>query len=66
MISLPYALDPDKNFYEYGAYQDLVTWITEEDLTEEEFEKIFKPLLVHSLVRHGHLNSKLCSWKQME
>lgn len=41
---LPYALDPDKNFHEYGAYQDLVTWITEKELTEEEFEKIFKPL----------------------
>ena len=44
LTSLPYALDPDKNFYEYGAYQDLVTWITEKELTEEEFEKIFKPL----------------------
>lgn len=44
LISLPYALDPDKNFYEYGAYQALVTWITEKDLTEDEFEKIFKPL----------------------
>lgn len=44
LTSLPYALDPDKNFYEYGVYQDLVTWITEKELTEEEFEKIFKPL----------------------
>lgn len=44
LIPLPYALDPDKNFYEYGAYQDLVTWITEKELTEEEFEKVFKPL----------------------
>ncbi|MFI3212849.1 MAG: SNF2-related protein [Eubacteriales bacterium] len=42
--ALPYALNPDKNFYEYGAYQDLVTWITEKELTEEEFVKIFKPL----------------------
>ena len=25
LTALPYALDPDKNFYEYGAYQDLVT-----------------------------------------
>ena len=44
LTSLPYALDPDKNFYEYGTYQDLVTWITEKELTEEEFEKVFKPL----------------------
>lgn len=44
LTSLPYALDTDKNFYEYGAYQDLVTWITEKELTENEFEKIFKPL----------------------
>ena len=44
LTSLPYELDPDKNFYEYGAYQDLVTWITEKELTEEEFERIFKPL----------------------
>lgn len=44
LTSLPYALDPDKNFYEYSAYQDLVTWITEKEITEEEFEKIFKPL----------------------
>ncbi len=44
LISLPYALDPDKNFYEYGAYQDLVAWITEKELTEDEFERIFKPL----------------------
>lgn len=42
--TLPYALDPDKNFYEYGTYQDLVNWITEKELTEDEFEKIFKPL----------------------
>lgn len=45
LIALPYVLDPDKNFYEYGAYQDLVTWITEKELTEEEFDKIFKSLL---------------------
>lgn len=44
LTSLPYALDPDKNFYEYGTYQDLVNWVTKEELTEEEFEKIFKPL----------------------
>ena len=44
LTSLPYVLDPDKNFYEYGTYQDLVTWITEKELTEEEFEGIFKPL----------------------
>lgn len=42
--TLSYALDPDKNFYEYGTYQDLVNWITDKELTEEEFEKIFKPL----------------------
>lgn len=44
LITLPYALDPDKNFYEYRAYQDLVTWITEKEFSEEEFEDIFKPL----------------------
>lgn len=44
LTALPYALDPDKNFYEYGAYQDLVTWITEKELTEVEFDDIFKPL----------------------
>ena len=42
--ALSYSLDPDKNFYEYGAYQDLVNWITEKELSESEFEKIFKPL----------------------
>lgn len=44
LITLPYALDPDKNFYEYRVYQDLVTWITEKELTKEEFEEVFKPL----------------------
>lgn len=42
--ALPYQLDQDKNFYEYRTYQDLVSWITEKDLSEEEFEEIFKPL----------------------
>lgn len=42
--ALPYQLDPDKNFYEYRSYQDLVTWITEKELSEKEFESIFKPL----------------------
>lgn len=42
--TLSYELDSDKNFYEYGTYQDLVNWITDKELTEEEFEKIFKPL----------------------
>lgn len=42
--TLSYQLDSDKNFYEYGAYEDLVNWITDKELTEEEFEKIFKPL----------------------
>ena len=44
LIPLPYALDPDKNFYEYGAYQDLVNWISERELNEDEFEKVFKPI----------------------
>ena len=41
---LPYPLDQDKNFYEYRTYQDLVSWITENETKEEEFEAIFKPL----------------------
>lgn len=44
LAALPYALNPDKNFYEYRVYQDLVAWITEKELTGDEFEKIFKPL----------------------
>ena len=44
LISLPYALNPDKNFYEYGTYQELVAWITEKKITEEEFQTNFKPL----------------------
>ena len=42
--ALPYQLDQDRNFYEYRTYQDLVAWITEKELSEEEFEAIFKPL----------------------
>lgn len=42
--TLPYELDLDKNFYEYGAYQDLVTWITQQPISEEEFEGVFRPL----------------------
>lgn len=42
--TLSYELDSDKNFYEYGTYQDLVNWITDKELTEVEFEKMFKPL----------------------
>lgn len=42
--ALPYLLDPDKNFYEYRTYQDLVLWITEKEFSEKEFEEIFKPL----------------------
>lgn len=42
--ALPYQLDQDKNFYEYRTYQDLVAWITNKELSEEEFEAIFKPL----------------------
>lgn len=41
---LPYPLDQDKNFYEYRTYQDLVSWITENETSEDEFEAIFKPL----------------------
>lgn len=41
---LPYPLDQDKNFYEYRTYQDLVSWITENKISEDEFEGIFKPL----------------------
>lgn len=41
---LPYPLDQDKNFYEYRTYQDLVSWITENKISEDEFELIFKPL----------------------
>ena len=42
--ALPYQLDQDKNFYEYRTYQDLVAWIMEKELSEKEFEAIFKPL----------------------
>ena len=41
---LPYPLDQDKNFYEYRTYQDLVSWITEHETSEDKFEAIFKPL----------------------
>ena len=41
---LSYPLDQDKNFYEYRTYQDLVSWITENETSEEDFEAIFKPL----------------------
>lgn len=44
LIQLQYQLNPDKNFYEYSTYQELVNWITEEELTEGEFHTIFKPL----------------------
>ena len=44
LIALPYQLDPDKNFYEYRVYQDLVSWITEEELSEGKFNDIFRPL----------------------
>jgi len=44
LIQLGYQLNPDKNFYEYSTYQELVNWITKEELTEKEFETIFKPL----------------------
>ena len=44
LVSLSYELDTDKNFYEYRTYQDLVTWITESELSEDRFEQIFKPL----------------------
>ena len=43
-VELSYPLDQDKNFYEYRTYQDLVSWITENETSEEDFEAIFKPL----------------------
>jgi len=41
---LPYILDQDKNYYEYRTYQDLVNWITDSQITEEEFVSIYMPL----------------------
>lgn len=41
---LPYVLDQDKNYYEYRTYQDMVNWITDSQINEEEFVAIYMPL----------------------
>lgn len=45
VIELKYKLDPDKNLYEYATYHALVDWISREDISEELFNRKFKPLL---------------------
>lgn len=41
---LPYVLDQDKNYYEYRTYQDLVNWVTDSQIAEEEFVSIYMSL----------------------
>lgn len=46
ICEITYALDPDKNVYEYATYDAVVNWVVSQRFTEESFEKICIPLLM--------------------
>lgn len=42
---IEYALNPDKNTYEHTTYDSIVDWISGQEITPEEFEQYYIPLL---------------------
>lgn len=45
VIEIDYALDPERNTFEYTTYEAIVDWIVNQNLEAVEFEKHYIPLL---------------------
>jgi len=42
---IEYELDPEKNIYEYTTYEAIVDWISGQEISSEDFENYYIPLL---------------------
>ncbi len=56
---ISYELDPQKNIYEYATYDAIVDWIVSQNLTVEEFEKSYIPLVMAFFSSSWALDSEL-------
>lgn len=45
VVEIDYALDPELNTFEYATYDAIVDWIVNQNLSSEEFERRYIPIL---------------------
>lgn len=58
---IEYELNPDKNTYEHTTYEAIVDWISGQEISAQDFEIHYIPLLTAFLAHLGRLIRSLSS-----
>lgn len=59
-----YTLNPDKNTYEYATYDAIVDWISNQTISNDDFEKYYIPLLTAFFSSSWAFNNEMLLQKE--